>query len=130
MLLVINLGSHAAPSSVGVTTPENLGDDKRTRIMVFADGVVGFAQNTDPTNDLVIGNHLVQNLAESVTAEVRTQDNRVFNLPVEFAGGESLIADLDSINIKLIPELAGAGTVQLTIIVNGVRSNSPTFFIR
>jgi len=98
--------------------------------MVFADGVVGFAQNTDPTNDLVIGNHLVQNLAESVTAEVRTQDNRVFNLPVEFAGGESLIADLDSINIKLIPELAGAGTVQLTIIVNGVRSNSPTFFIR
>ena len=98
--------------------------------MVFADGVVGFAQNTDPTNDLVIGNHLVQNLAESVTAEVRTQDNRVFYLPVEFAGGESLVADLDSINIRLIPELAGAGTVQLTIIVNGVRSNSPTFFIR
>jgi uncharacterized protein (TIGR03437 family) len=129
-LLVINIGRNTAPSSIAVTTPENFGEDKRTRIMIFADGVIGFAQNTDSTNDIVAGGVVIPNLAESVTVEVRTQGGRVYNLPVEFAGGESLIADLDSINVRLIPELEGAGLVQLTLIVNGVRSNSPTLVIR
>lgn len=98
--------------------------------MIFADGVVGYAANTDTSNDILVGGVLIPNLAESVYVEAHTADGHVYSLPVEFAGGQSLIAQLDNINIILIPELAGAGIVDLTLIVNGQRSNSPTIVIR
>jgi len=98
--------------------------------MIFAAGVVDFAANTDPANDIVIGGVVIPNLAESVVVEAHTQDGRVYSLPVEFAGGQSLIADLDHIIVQLVPELAGTGVVDLTLIVNGVRSNSPTIAIQ
>jgi hypothetical protein len=37
---------------------------------------------------------------------------------------------LDLVNVILVPELKGAGNVQLTIIIAGERSNSPSVFIR
>ena len=97
--------------------------------MIFAAGVVGNALNFDPTNDVLVGGVVTPNLAESVVIQAHTQDGRIFSLPVEFAGGESLIAGLDHINIVLIPELQSAGLVDLTLIVNGQRSNSPTIVI-
>ena len=98
--------------------------------MIFAAGVVGFAANTDPSNDVFADGVMIPNLAESVVVEAHTQDGRIYALPVEFAGGQSLIADLDHINVVIIPALQGAGLVDLTIIVNGQRSNSPTIIVR
>jgi hypothetical protein len=129
-VLAINLATQTAPSSFAVTTSENFGSDKRTRIMLFAAGVVGLAQNTDLSNDIDVGGVVIPNLAESISVEVRTQDGHVYSLPVEFAGGQSLVADLDNIDVRLIPELAGAGVGELTLIINGQRSNSPTIDLR
>jgi len=41
-----------------------------------------------------------------------------------------VLPGLDQINVILIPQLKGAGTVQLTLIVGGQRSNAPTVFIK
>jgi uncharacterized protein (TIGR03437 family) len=98
--------------------------------MIFAAGVVGFAANTDPSNDVFAGGVLIPNLAESILVEAHTLDGRIYALPVEFAGGQSLIAGVDNINVVIIPELQGAGIIDLTLVVNGQRSNSPTIDIR
>jgi uncharacterized protein (TIGR03437 family) len=62
--------------------------------------------------------------------EARLSDGRVFMLPVEFAGLQGVLPGLDLVNVILVPELKGAGNVQLTIIIAGERSNSPSVFIR
>jgi uncharacterized protein (TIGR03437 family) len=41
-----------------------------------------------------------------------------------------VLPGLDQINVILIPQLKGAGTVQLTLVVGGQRSNAPTVFIK
>jgi uncharacterized protein (TIGR03437 family) len=114
--------------SFRVTTPENFGADKRTRLTIYALGLHSVAVNTDPNNDLSVDGVVVSNLAESVIVEAHTQDGRVYQLPVEFAGA-ALITDLDQVQVVLIPELQGAGSVDLTVIVNGQRSNSPTVVV-
>jgi len=113
-----------------VTTPENFGLDKRTRLTFFATGISGSAANTDVSNDINLGATVIANLSESVVVEAHTQDGRVFQLPVEFAGAQGGLPGLDQINIVLIPELQGAGSVDLTLIVNGQRSNAPTIVVR
>ena len=112
-----------------VTTPENLGSDKRTRVTFFATGISSSAANNDASNDVRLGANVIANLAESVTVEAHTQDGRVFSLPVEFAGAQGF-PGLDQVNVVLIPELQGAGIVDLTLIVNGQRSNAPTIVVR
>jgi hypothetical protein len=99
-----------------------------TRLMLFATGL-NFAPNTDASNDIRIGDQTIANLAESVIVEARTQDGRVFQLPVEYAGVTSRPTLFNEIIVRLVPELRGAGTVELTIIVNGQRSNSATVSI-
>ena len=128
-LLAINIGRETAESFVSITTLENFGADKRTRLMIFAVGVSGNAPNTDPSNDISEDGVVIPNLAESVIIEAHTQDGRVYRLPVEFAGAQGSVAGLDQVNVVLIPELEGAGTVNLTLIVNGQRSNAPTIVI-
>lgn len=112
-----------------VTTEENLSADKRTRVTFFATGVSGSAANSDTSNDVAAGSVVIQNLAESVVVEARTQDNRVYTLPVEFAGAQGGVPGMDQINVVLVPQLQGAGTVSLTLIVNGRRSNAPTIVV-
>jgi uncharacterized protein (TIGR03437 family) len=51
-------------------------------------------------------------------------------LPVEFAGAAERLIGHDQVNVRLTPELGGAGVVQLTLIVAGQRSNSATILIR
>lgn len=114
---------------MSVTTEVNLSSDKRTRVTFFATGVSGSAANTDTSNDISEGNAVIQNLCESVIVEAHTQDNRVYQLPVEFAGARGALPGLDQINVVLVPQLQGAGTVDLTIIVNGRRSNAPTIVV-
>lgn len=129
-LLTINDGRQTAVSFVAVTTDENLGSDKRTRLMIFAVGVSGNAVNTDASNDIVDNGVIIPNFAESIIVEAHTQDGRVFRLPIEFAGAQGNIVGLDQINVILIAELQGAGSVDLTLIVNGQRSNAPTIVIQ
>jgi len=126
------LGVNGAKQTVDdleVTTPENFGADKRTRLTIFATGVSGSAANTDTTNDLTLGGKVILNLRESVNIEAHTQDGRVFDLPVEFAGKQGGFPGLDQITVLLIPALQGAGTVDLTLVVNGQRSNAPTIVV-
>jgi uncharacterized protein (TIGR03437 family) len=127
---VISHGYKQTTNNFDVTSPENVGSDKRTRLSIFATGISAGASNTNITNDINIGGTLRPNFAESVTVEARLSDGRVFLLPVEFAGAQGVLPGLDQINVILVPELRGAGNVELTINIAGQRSNSPTVFIR
>ena len=112
-----------------ITTPQNFGVDKRTRVTFFATGISGSAANSDASNDVTLGATVVANLAESVRVEAHTQDGRVYSLPVEFAGPQGF-PGLDQVNVVLIPQLRGAGAVDLTLIVNGQRSNTSTIVVQ
>jgi uncharacterized protein (TIGR03437 family) len=127
---VISNGHKQTTSNFDVVSPENFGSDKRTRLSIFATGVSAGASNTNITNDINVGGTLRPNFAESVSVEARLSDGRVFTLPVEFAGAQGVLPGLDQINVILVPELKGAGQVQLTLIVAGQRSNAPAVSIR
>jgi hypothetical protein len=113
-----------------VTTPENLGADKRTRVSLFGMGITATAANSDTSNDLQMGNNHIPNFAESVTVEARLSNGQLVSLPVEFVGTHSGMIGLDQVTVMLTPELRAAGTVVLTLIINGQRSNSGTIFIQ
>ena len=99
--------------------------DLRTRLTIFASGISTGVANTDAGNDIRLSNGgIIANLAESVAVEARLGDGRVYTLPVEFAGAQGGLPGLDQVNVVLVPELRGAGSVQLTLVVNGVRSNA------
>jgi len=112
-----------------VTTAENFGADKQTRLMIFSSGLSAGFLNTNTANDIIFGASILPNIAESVVVEARTIDNRIFHLPVEFAGPSGRSYGLDQINVRLITELRGAGIVELTIIIGGHRSNMATIKI-
>jgi uncharacterized protein (TIGR03437 family) len=83
--------------------------------------------NVDRNNDVWLSNgQMMENLAELVSVQARTSDGRVFNLPVEYAGAQGTLRGIDQVNVVLVPELAGAGNVQLTIIAGGIPSSSKT----
>ena len=117
-------------SAFEVTTPENFGADKRTRLVIFATGISGSAANSDVGNDLLINGVVKPNLAESVAVEARLSDGRLISLPVEFAGAQGALAGLDQVNVVLLPELGGAGIIQLALVIGGQRSNAPTIVVR
>jgi uncharacterized protein (TIGR03437 family) len=123
-------GMKLTTSAFQVLTPENFGFDKRTRLTFFATGLSGSAFNTDTRNDATAGGVIKPNFAESIVVEARTRNNRVFVLPVEFAGAQGILTGMDQITVILVPELKGVGRVQLTLIVNGQRSNAPTIEVR
>jgi uncharacterized protein (TIGR03437 family) len=85
--------------------------------------------DTDLSNDVWSNGKLLQNFAESVTVEARLSDGRIFNLPVEYAGVQGERQGIEQVNFILIPELAGAGDVQLTVTGGGRRSNTMTVTI-
>jgi uncharacterized protein (TIGR03437 family) len=108
-----------------VTGDGLFGLDTRSRLTILTSGISTGVTNTDVGNDVFLGNgQVMANLAEAVTVEARASDGRVFTLPVEFAGAQGGLAGLDQVNVVLVPELRGAGSVQLTLVVNGVRSNT------
>jgi uncharacterized protein (TIGR03437 family) len=117
-------------NDLDVITPENFGSDKRTRITIFATGITGSAANNETKNDIIVSGVVQPNFAESVAVEARTADGRVIGLPVEFAGAQGTLPGLDQVNVVLLPELQGAGIVELTLIINGSRSNAPTIVVR
>jgi uncharacterized protein (TIGR03437 family) len=116
-------------TGLDILTSNNFSSDKRTRISFFATGISSAASNLDTTNDVNLGSKIRTNFAESISVEAKLSDGRVFNLPVEFAGEQGVLPGLDQVTVRLITELRGAGAVQLTLLINGQRSNAPTVFI-
>lgn len=113
-------------SGAGLFLPDTL-----TRLTILTSGISTGVVNTNSANDVLLGNgQIIPNLAESVTVEARASDGRVFMLPVEFAGAQGALAGLDQVNVVLVPELRDAGSVQLTVVVNGVRSNTMRAILR
>jgi len=123
-------GQTLIASNFDVVSPGNFGTDKRTRVTFFATGISGSAFNTDTSNDIKVDGSVRANFAEAVTVEARLGNGQVFTLPVKFAGVQGTLPGLDQVTIVLIPELKGAGTVQLTLIIGGRRSNAPTIFVK
>jgi len=129
-IAVATNGQKGTAPSFDVTTAENFGADKRTRVNFFATGISGSVYNTDSSNDVQLNGQTRVNLAEGITIEARLGNGQVLNLPVEFAGAQGIVPGLDQITVILIPQLKGAGTVQLTLIIGGRRSNAPTISIK
>jgi uncharacterized protein (TIGR03437 family) len=101
------------------------GDGGNTRLTILASGLSTGLANSNVSNDIFLSNgKLLENYAEAVTVEARTSAGKVFSLPVEFAGATSMQRGLDEVTIRLIPELAGAGNVQITVVAGGRRSNT------
>ncbi|HYG11996.1 MAG TPA: hypothetical protein VD835_18760 [Pyrinomonadaceae bacterium] len=121
-----------AATSYDVNSPHALGTDKRTRVTLFATGISAGAANLYPANDVRMENgQIIVNVAESLTVEARTQDGRLYHLPVEFAGAPGgRLPGLDQVNVLLHPEMRGAGRVDLTIVINGQRSNTAAINIK
>jgi uncharacterized protein (TIGR03437 family) len=128
--IAIANGLNLIASNFEVTSENNFGSDKRTRLTFFATGISGSVFNSDGSNDINIGGQVRANLAEALTIEARLPNGDVLTLPVEFAGAQGVVPGLDQVTVILRPELRGAGTVQLTLIVSGRRSSSPTVSIR
>jgi uncharacterized protein (TIGR03437 family) len=124
--------SEPGAASFEVISPHALGTDKRTRVSLYATGISASAPNLYADNDVrTASGGMLANVAESVTVEARTRDGRLYYLPVEFAGAvEGRLPGLDQVNVMLHAELRGAGLVDLTIIINGQRSNTATINIR
>lgn len=118
------------PGIFDVITAENFGPDKRTRVTVYATGISGSANNWDPSNDVVVGGVVRKNFAESVTVIARLNAGELITLPVEFAGPQGLLPGLDQVNFVLTSPLRGAGPIEMTIFVNGQRSNAPKIVVR
>jgi uncharacterized protein (TIGR03437 family) len=120
-----------ADGSFDVHANDNLGPDKRARAFLFATGMSADASlNVDHANDVRgINSQILPNFAESVVVEARTSDARVFRLPVEFAGA-GRTPGIDQITVVLVPELRGAGRVELTLVVAGRRSNTAAVNVR
>jgi uncharacterized protein (TIGR03437 family) len=116
-------------ADMGVITEKNLGPDKQTRLAIFATGITGSVSNSDITNDVVVNGVLRPNFAESVAVEARLANGSTLMLPVDFAGAQGQLPGLDQVTFRVIPQLTGAGTVQLTLIVGGRRSNAPTIVV-
>lgn len=126
--IAINLAKQT--NGFDVVTVKNFGPDKRTRLALFTVGISGCAVNSDTTNDITIGGAAMTNFAESVVVEARKSNGQLLNLPVEFAGAQTGMIGLDQVTVRLSDDLRGAGVVELTLIIAGLRSNSATISIR
>jgi len=101
-----------------------LGGDLQARLSILTTGLSSGLTNRNVGDDVWLSNgKVLENYAEDVQVEFRTADNRVFTVPVEFAGASGTLRGLDQVTVKISPELSGAGSVQLTVIAGGRRSN-------
>ncbi len=101
-----------------VETLENSGDDKRTRLSLFATGI-RFAEN--PTQDPSI-----TDVASKVRVQGRTASGKAVDLPVEYAGAAPGFFGLDQVNVAVPPDADGLGVVSLTLTVENQISNTVT----
>ena len=128
---VIN-GLNLISGSFSTVSPgQFLGLDSRTRLSIFATGISSGMDNSDTSNDIWLPTGGVRaNLAESVSVEARKSDGTVIPLQVEYAGLQGVVAGLDQVTVVLPSQLAGAGSIQLTLITGGRRSNPVSIVIQ
>ena len=98
-----------------VETLQNSGDDKRTRLAVFATGL-RFAGNPSRNPD-----------EENVAIQVQARDSSGNSYDVEFAGSAPGFFGLDQINLILPAEADNAGVISLAIAAGDTLSNTVTF---
>jgi uncharacterized protein (TIGR03437 family) len=119
--------------SQGTFSPFSLGwfgDGGNTRLTILASGISTGLTNSNLSNDVSLSNGtVIENYAEAVAVEARLGDGRVISLPVEFAGSTGTMRGMDQVTIRLTPDLAGAGSVQITVIAGGRRSNTTRILI-
>ena len=89
-----------------VETPEQIGDDKRTRLALFGTGF---------------------RFAPELQAIVTIEDGRQFFLPLEYYGPAPGFFGLDQANLVLPAELDCAGTVEVAVATPEFRSNDVSF---
>ena len=77
--------------------------------------------NADNKVYLVIYGTGLRNIGPGGSAMVYVGDQ---TLTPDFSGAQPEFSGLDQVNVYLPPALAGQGTVNLTVVVNGVRSNA------
>ena len=124
-------GLNVLSGTFSTVTDQFIGFDARTRVSFFATGVSSALFNSDLSNDVLLTNgQRLPNLAESVKVEARKSGGATVMLPVEYAGPQGVLSGLDQITVVLPPELSGAGTVQLTVIVGAARSNPVTIVVQ
>ena len=121
--------AHQMTANFNAITQENFGSDKRTRVTLYVTGISGSGFNSDPGNDIYVDGSVRQNFAECVIVQARLSTGVMVNLPVEFAGKQGMLPGLDQVNFRIPSQLAGAGIVQLTFLVNGERSNGGTIIL-
>ena len=115
---ILNAVTYAS-SPFLVETSANGGDDKRTRLSVYATGL-RYAGNPshDPT---------VTNVAGNVQAIGQDAAGNRHSFVVEYAGAAPGYFGLDQVNLVLPPELDGAGAVSLTLTAESSNSNVVSF---
>ncbi|HEY0077641.1 MAG TPA: hypothetical protein VGB73_03275 [Pyrinomonadaceae bacterium] len=127
--IVLNAATYLA-GMTDATTESLLTAQRQTRLMLFATGVRS-AANSDTSNDVLLPNGArLANVAESVTVEARMRDGRTFMLPVEYAGAQETLPGLDQLTVRIVPELRGAGSVELVVTVGGRRGNTVNVNVR
>jgi len=105
-----------------------VGLDARTRLSITGTGLSSGLTNSDVSNDVRLSNgQVLENLSENVSVLATAADGRAFWLTVEYAGAQGQLPGIDQINVVLPAELAGAGTIQLTVVAGGHVSNTLTF---
>jgi uncharacterized protein (TIGR03437 family) len=100
-------------------TPDNPGDDKRTRLSIFATGV-RFAGAGGSTG---------VNVAAFVNVDAVDRAGRVVPLDVEYAGPAPGFFGLDQINAVVPAKLSGIGLLQLRITAGGQVSNTASVML-
>jgi len=105
-----------------VTTQENQGTDKRTRVAIYTTGL-RYAGNPgrDPAK---------VNVYDKVLIEGTDAAGKVWNLPVEYAGPAPGFFGLDQVNALLPAELDGLGALGVTILAESTESNRVTITVR
>jgi len=118
---ILNGVTNAGPPFL-VVTPQNGGNDLRTRLAVYCTGL-RYAGNPSQNGSLT-------NVAANVIAQGMDSAGHQYNFAVEYAGGsDPAFPGLDQVNIVLPAQLDGAGVVSLTVTAaaEADTSNTVTF---
>lgn len=106
------------------TTTMDASVNVATNLVISATGFSFGAPNTNLANDKLTAAGMTANLAESVAVEARARDGRTWWLNVVFAGVSQAGTGMDQVTVVLPSELRNVGTLELTLVIGAMRSNS------
>jgi uncharacterized protein (TIGR03437 family) len=109
-----NAVTYAGPP-FSVTTAENAGADKRTRLAILGTGIRHAGTPANPA---------VANVASSVRVRATGGGGRAFTLPVEYAGPAPSFPGVDQVNVVLPPDAGTLDRLDITVEAGGRTSNT------